>query len=163
MQLHFLTIKIEIFREILLNWSLKPIKNFLSGLKNFQWMPRDVELDPGDLKLEGIFVIYLWFVFQKFFWCKICWNITYSRFGGRDHRVQYSGNSNTSGGQYRQCAGSYGQSNNQWNQQQRTVRAPPQQVIFYLVLVLFFHDKFFLLFICFLLIFNYLLIILIIF
>ncbi|VBB30816.1 unnamed protein product [Acanthocheilonema viteae] len=48
-----------------------------------------------------------------------------SRFGGRDHRVQYTGSSG-GGGSHRQNGINYSPSSNQWNQ--RTARAPPQQV-----------------------------------
>uniref|UniRef100_A0A1I8EER2 RNA helicase n=1 Tax=Wuchereria bancrofti TaxID=6293 RepID=A0A1I8EER2_WUCBA len=49
-----------------------------------------------------------------------------SRFGGRDHRVQYTGGSG-GGGSHRQNGINYSPGNNQWNQPQRTARAPPQQ------------------------------------
>uniref|UniRef100_A0AAF5PJX0 RNA helicase n=1 Tax=Wuchereria bancrofti TaxID=6293 RepID=A0AAF5PJX0_WUCBA len=52
-----------------------------------------------------------------------------SRFGGRDHRVQYTGGSG-GGGSHRQNGINYSPGNNQWNQPQRTARAPPQQVCY---------------------------------
>ncbi|VDN06439.1 unnamed protein product [Thelazia callipaeda] len=48
-----------------------------------------------------------------------------SRFGGRDHRIQYTGGG---GGSHRQNGISYSPSSNQWNHPQRSSRAPPQQV-----------------------------------
>lgn len=56
----------------------------------------------------------------------------FSRFGGRDHRVQYTGSGGGGGGgSHRQNGISYSSASNQWNQPPRAARAPPQQVSFY--------------------------------
>uniref|UniRef100_A0A183EJT8 RNA helicase n=1 Tax=Gongylonema pulchrum TaxID=637853 RepID=A0A183EJT8_9BILA len=61
-----------------------------------------------------------------------------SRFGGRDHRVQYTG-SGGPGGPHRQNGMNYSSASNQWNQPQRATRAPPQQVHFTLRFLLRSH------------------------
>lgn len=48
------------------------------------------------------------------------------RFGGRDHRVQYTGSSSGSG-PHRQNGLNYSPGGGQWNQPPRATRAPPQQ------------------------------------